>query len=133
MGRDRGAGAADVLDQRDACVRHLVFAGALAELQECFDELVAAAGADGMAARFEAAERRERQVAAKPDAIFVRPVEPRAWSRKAGGFERQRSHDRVRVMRLEQVDVGVSDAGLAECALRRALDGGELQHIRAAR
>ena len=55
---------------------HLVRAGALRELQERFDDLVAAARADGVAARFEPAERRERQLAAQADALRVGVVEP---------------------------------------------------------
>ena len=133
MAHDGGARAADVLHERDAGVRHLIRARALRELQERFDDLVAAARADRMAARFEAAERRERQLAAQADAIRVGVVEPRAGPREAGRFERQRGHDRVGVVRLEEIDVAVVDAGLLHRLVRRARHGRQVERIGAPR
>ena len=89
---------------------------ALLQLQTRFDDLIAAPRADGMAARLEAAERCERQVAAQADAALGCVVEAFAGLRKAGRFERQGRHDRVRVVQLEEIDVVVTDAALVSIA-----------------
>ena len=75
MARDGRARAADVLHERDARVRNLVGPRSLPELQACLYDLITAARADGVTPRLEASERRQWQLAAQPDAFFVRPVE----------------------------------------------------------
>jgi hypothetical protein len=64
VAHDSGTRAADVLHQRDSGTRNLVGGRALGQLQERFDDLVATARADRVAARFEPAERGERSLAA---------------------------------------------------------------------
>src|SRR5690606_1664581 len=133
VAHDRRADAAHVLHERYLGVRDLVRAGLSSELQIRLDELIDARRADGVAARLEPAESRDRELPVEGDAAVGREPRALAGRGEAGCFEAQRRDDRVRVVQLEEIDVAVRDAGVLERTQRRALDGAEMEHVAPAR
>ena len=112
--RHSGAGrAADGLDQAPARALHLRPAGLPSELQRGFHRLVDAAGANGIATRFAAAQGIDRQLAgqAQPAVLGQPPALPARG--ESGRFQRERGVDRIGVAQLEEIHILALDASLA--------------------
>jgi hypothetical protein len=101
----RRACAAQVLGHADGRPGYLAIAGRSTQLLNQLDDLVDARRADGVATSLQATEGADGNAAVASDLAVAGQLPARASRRETAGLQRQRGHDGIGVVQLEDVDV----------------------------